>query len=69
MSSAKERDVCRLVIERNEVLSNQVKNLILEAAGSQLDQEVLKDLFGKVEAAQVSSTNGTVGAISNLFSK
>ena len=69
MSSIKERDVCRLVIERNEVLSSQIKSLVIEAAGSKLDQEELKNLFSKVEAAQISSTDGTVGAISKLFSK
>tara|TARA_R110000824_G_scaffold198468_1_gene382490 strand:+ start:356 stop:586 length:231 start_codon:yes stop_codon:yes gene_type:complete len=69
MSVPKEREVCRLVIDRNEVMANQIKNIVIEIAGSKLTAEELKDVSNRVSAAQTTSTDGTVGAISKLFSK
>jgi len=69
MSVIKEREVCRLVIERNEVMADQMKNIVIEIAGSKLSPEELKEVSRRVSAAQTISTDGIIGAISKLFSK
>ena len=67
MGNVKQRDVCRMVLDRNEVLADQIATLILESVGNEVSNESLKDLIVKIKAETTKSSNSTVDAIINLF--
>ena len=67
MGNVKQRDVCRMVLDRNEVLADQIATLILESVGNEVSNESLRDLIVKIKAETTKSSNSTVDAIINLF--
>jgi len=67
VGNVKQRDVCRMVLDRNEVLADQIATLILESVGNEVSNESLKDLIVKIKAETTKSSNSTVDAIINLF--
>ena len=68
-TDVKERDVCRIILDRNEVLASRISNLLIESAGKDLDEKQLRDLVSKIKAETVKSSNSTVDTIINLFSR
>ena len=65
----KEKDVCRIILDRNEVLAARISNLLIESTGKDLDEERLRSLVAEIKAETTKSSNSTVDAIISLFSK
>jgi hypothetical protein len=67
--AVKEKDVCRIILDRNEVLAARISNLLIESAGKDLDEKHLRSLVAEIKAETTKSSNSTVDAIISLFSK
>ncbi len=50
MNSVKENDVCRTIIDRNEVLSQKISQNIASELGSEVDNGKLRELLAKIRA-------------------
>lgn len=65
----KERDVCRIIIDRNEVLASKISELIVAELGGDLDTGRLREVISKIKAETVMTTDTTVDAVIKLFAK
>ena len=69
LANINQRDVCRVILDRNEVLGTRITELVMEKAGNDIDPAALRDLVQLIRAETTKSSNATVDAVVNLFSK
>jgi len=63
-----ENKVCREIIDRNEVLSASVVNLIIETVGRKVERNELVNLDRQVKALFTTHTDGLVTQVGKHFS-
>ena len=63
------RKVCRAILDRHEVMSNQVVSEILEALQKETDKEKMLQIKRKVEYVFQQHSNGLIDQVLEMFSK
>ena len=63
------RKVCRAILDRHEVMSNQVVSEILEALQKETDKEKMLQIKRKVEHVFQQHSNGLIDQVLEMFSK
>jgi dephospho-CoA kinase len=63
-----EGKVCREIIDRNNVLSTSVVNVIIETIGNKVERSDLANLDQKVKALFTTHTDGLVNQVGKHFS-
>jgi hypothetical protein len=69
MQKVSERDVCRIIMDRNEVLSSKIAEIVIAAVGNDTDSQKLKELVDKIKGETTKMTNTTLDAVIKQFSK
>lgn len=67
MSKVSEGKVCRAIVDRYDVLTDQVFAVVSEVAGSKLTRDEMKTIRKNILAQTESSKNGLLTAISKEF--
>lgn len=62
------RKVCRAILDRHSVMSNQVVNLILEVTQGEIEKDKMAETKRKVESIFQQHTNGLVDQVLEMFS-
>ena len=65
---ASERTICRSVIDRNDVIKNQVFESVRTLLGDKVDQAQLKEIQKTINSIFELHTYNLVGSISKQFS-
>ena len=63
-----ERKICRSVIDRHDVMKNQIFESVRTQFGDKIDQNLLKEIQKMVNSIFESHTHGLVNTISKQFS-
>ena len=65
----KERDVCRIIMDRNEVLASKISELVVTELGGDLGTDRLREVISKIKAETTRTTDTTMDAVIKLFAK
>ena len=63
------RKVCRAILDRHEVMSNQVVNQVLEVMQNEVDDEKKTQIKQSIERVFQQHSNGLVDQMLDMFSK
>jgi|ETNvirenome_6_85_1030632.scaffolds.fasta_scaffold06809_3 hypothetical protein len=63
-----ERKVCRAVIDRHEVMGNQVAEAVHEAMKDNVNEDQAQKIQQQIRVIFESHTNGLVSTLSKMFS-
>ena len=68
MSNVSEGKICRSIIDRHDVMKNQVMQAVREALGANPDPETLRLVSNEITRIFQSQTSGLISTVSHQFS-